>query len=259
MEQEIKNFKIKTAYNRINLHQQGGRLELRSHDNALQSVIDLNCPQKLGLKNLEHLMSVLLFIPEPKSVLMLGTAAGSLLHFLPHYYPRTDITAVDIDVELVEKMLRMEVLPAAGDGLTYVYGDAARFILSCDQSYDLILADVFTGAQTLGWLLDKKYTDALYRRLGEHGALAYNLLIESEHDFKLFYRELRLVFNRQTLCMPVKDYENLIAFGIRHPLPARYMAWYMQHAMALSEQLEIDFLKILAVIYNTNPVGAGVL
>lgn len=138
MEQEIKNFKIKTAYNRINLHRQGGRLELRSHDNALQSVIDLNCPHKLGLKNLEHLMSVLLFIPEPKSVLMLGTAAGSLLHFLRHYYPRTDITAVDIDVELVEKMLHMEVLPAAGEGLTYVYGDAARFMLSCDQSYDLI-------------------------------------------------------------------------------------------------------------------------
>jgi hypothetical protein len=37
------------------------------------------------------------------------------------------------------------------------------------------------------------------------------------------------------------------------------MAWYMQHAMTLSERLGIDFLQILSVIYNTNPVGAGVL
>ena len=67
------------------------------------------------------------------------------------------------------------------------------------------------------------------------------------------------MFNRQTLCLPVKGYENTIAHGIRHPVPARDMAWYMQHAMALSERLDIDFLQILSVIYNTNPVGAGVL
>lgn len=259
MEEESRNFKIETAYNRINLHQQGDRLELRSHDNAQQSLVDLRNPHKLGLRNLEQLMAVLLFVPEPKRVLMLGTAAGSLLHFLRHYYPQTEITAVDIDVELIEKMLQMEVLPPAGNGLTYVYDDAARFIKASDQTYDLILSDIFTGAQSPAWLLEKEYIGGLYNRLSEDGAVAYNLLIDSEHDFKLFYRDLRLVFHRQTLCMPVKDYENTIAFGIRHPLVERDMTWQMQQAMALSERLEIDMLKILSVIYNTNPVGAGVL
>jgi len=259
MEQETKNFKIETAYNCINLSQQGGRLELRSYDNALQSLVDLRNPHKLGLRNLEQLMSVLLFIPEPERVLMLGTAAGSLLHFLRHYYPQADITAVDIDVELVEKMLQMEVLPAAGARLTYVYDDAAHFILSAEQTYDLILVDVFTGAQSPGWLLEKKYINGLYHLLSERGAAAYNLLIDSEHDFKLFYRDLRLAFSQQTLCLPVKGYENTIAYGIRHPVPARDMAWHMQHALALSERLGIDFLQILSLIYNTNPVGAGVL
>ena len=259
MEEETKNFKIETAHNCINLHQQEGRLALRSNDNALQSLVDLQNPHKLELRNLQHLMSVLLFIPEPERVLMLGTAGGSLLHFLRHYYPQADITTVDIDVELVEKMLQMKVWPPAGAGLTYVYDDAARFILSCDQDYDLILIDVFTGAQSPGWLLEKKYINGIYHLLSERGAAAYNLLIDSEHDFKLFYRDLRLVFNRQTLCLPVKDFENTIAFGIRHPVPERDMAWYMQHAMTLSERLGIDFLQILSVIYNTNPVGAGVL
>ena len=190
---------------------------------------------------------------------MLGTAAGSLLHFLRHYYPQAKITAVDIDVELVEKMLQIEVLPPAGDGLTYVYDDAARFINASDQSYDLILVDVFSGAQSPAWLLEKKCIDALYRILGEHGAAAYNLLIDSEQKFRLFYRDLRLVFQRQTLCLPVKGLENTIAFGIRHPLTARDMSWYMNHAMEMSDRLEIDFLQILSVIYNTNPVGAGAI
>jgi spermidine synthase len=259
MVEEIKSFKIDTAYNHINLHQQGGRLELRSDDNALQSLIDLNKPHELGLRNLEHLMSVLLFIPQPQRILMLGTAAGSLLHYLRHHYPLAQITALDIDAELIEKMLEMKILPPAGNGLTYVYDDAACFINACDQSFDLILVDIFSGAQSPAWLIEKSAITALYHRLGEHGAVAYNLLIDSEHDFKLFYRDLRLVFHRQTLCMPVKDYENTIALAIRHPLVAREMAWYMQHAAEMSERFEIDFLQILSVIYNTNPVGAGVL
>jgi len=259
MVEEIKNFKIDTAYNHINLYQQGGRLELRSGDNALQSLIDLKNPHKLGLRNLEHLMSVLLFIPQPRRILMLGTAAGSLLHFLRHHYPQAQITALDIDVELIEKMLQMKILPPAGKGLTYVYDDAARFIKACDQSFDLILVDVFSGAQSPAWLLEKSAITTLYHLLGEHGAVAYNLLIDSEHDFKLFYRDLRLVFDRQTLCLPVKDFENTIAHAIRHPLVARDMAWHMRHALEMSERYEIDFLQILAVIYNTNPVDAGVL
>ena len=160
MEEESKNFKLETAYNRLNLYQQHDCFELRSEDNALQSRIDLARPHRLGLKNLEHLMAVLLFIPDPKSILLLGTAAGSLVHFLRHYLPQSPLTAVDIDTELVEKMLQMRILPAAGDGLTYVYTDARHYLTNCDDSYDLILVDIFNGAQSPAWLLEKNTSTA---------------------------------------------------------------------------------------------------
>ena len=259
MEQKIENFKIKTAYNRINAYFLQGRLELRSGDDALQSVIDLQNPHRLALKNLEYLMAVLLFIPQPERILMLGTAAGSLLHFLHYYYPEAAITAVDIDAEFIEKLLEIEILPPAQTGLNYVYDDAAHFIEHCDQNYDLILIDVFNGAQSPAWLLEKNATNNLFRLLTKRGALAYNLLIDSEHDFKLFYRDLRLVFDQQTLCMPVQGLENTIAYGIRSPPPPLEMTQYMQLAVELSERLEIDFMRVLAVIYNTNPVGRGVI
>ena len=259
MEDNSKDFKIETPYNRINVFYLEGRLELRSGDDTLQSVIDLQNPHHLELKNLEYLVAVLLFIPEPKRILMLGTAAGSLLHFLRHHYPAAEITTVDIDVELIEKMLEMEILPSAQAGLTYVYDDAAHFIEHCDQDYDLILIDIFSGAQSPAWLLQKQATNNLFRLLTERGALAYNLLIDSEYDFKRFYRDLRLVFAEQTLCLPVQELENTIAYGIRNPRPAVEMTQNMQQAIALSERLEIDFMRVLAVIYNTNPVGRGVI
>ncbi|MDH3388795.1 MAG: hypothetical protein OEN02_12915 [Gammaproteobacteria bacterium] len=259
MTSETINFNIATAYNRLRVHQRQGLFELYSDDNALQSVVDLRAPHQLMLKNLEHLMAVLLFIPAPGKILLLGTAAGSMLHYLRYYLRQSRITAVDIDAELVEKLLQMQVLPPAADGLDYVFDDAAHFIAHSNQSYDLILVDIFTGAQSPRWLLDKKCTDRLHGLLSVDGALAYNLLIDSEHDFKLFYRDLRLVFKRQTLCLPVKDFENSIAFGIRHVVPKRDMQWYLRHATEQSEQLGIDFLPILSLIYSTNPAGHGVI
>ena len=259
MEEEYKNFKIETSYNSIDACHRHGRLELRSGDDTLQSVIDMENPHHLALKNLEHLMAVLLFIPQPERILMLGTAAGSLVHFLRYHYPEVEIVAVDIDVELIEQLLHKEILPPAQASLRYVYDDAAHFIRHCDQNFDLILIDVFSGAQSPAWLLEKNTTNNLFRLLSEQGALAYNLLIDSEHDFKLFYRDLRLVFDQQTLCLPVQGLENTIAYGIRSASPGHEMSRYMELAVKLSERLEIDFMRILAVIYNTNPVGRGVI
>jgi spermidine synthase len=259
MENKRKNFKIETAYNCINACFLQQRLELRSGDDALQSVINLENPHHLELKNLEYLMAVLLFIPEPEHILMLGTAAGSLLHFLRHHYPEAEITTVDIDIEFIEQLLQMEILPPAQAGLNYVYDDAAHFIKHSDQNYDLILIDVFDGAQSPAWLLEKNAINNLFRLLTERGALAYNLLVDSEHDFKRFYRDLRLVFDEQTLYLPVPGLENTIAYGIRSPRPAGEITQNMQQALALSERLEIDLMRVLAVIYDTNPAGCGVI
>jgi len=259
MDNRQKNFKIETPYNSINMCYHDGRLELRSHDKALQSIINLKKRHRLELKNLEYLMSVLLFMPPPQRILMLGTAAGSLLHFLGHYYPQADITAVDIDAELIERLLQMGILPEAGAALDYVHADAAEFIVQCEQSYDLILVDIFNGAQSPAWLLANPVINQLYGLLTEQGALACNLLIESDHDFSLFYRSFRQVFGQRCLSLPVAGLENRITFGIRAATTASDMSEYLQKALALSEKLDFDLMPILAAIYNTNPVGRGLI
>ncbi len=255
----MNNFKIETAYDRFWICHDGNQFEIRGHDKSLQSRLDLRQPQRLMLRNLEHLMSVLLFVPPPRQVLLLGVGGGSLIHFLRYHFPQSAIDALDIDTELVEKMLELEVLPAPGGGLAYIYDDAASYLHRCSKAYDLILIDIFTGAQSPRWLQQKESCEALHGLLGETGALAYNLLIDSETDFNRFYRNLRLACDGKTLCMPVQDYANIIAFGLRAAPPARDMHEYLEHASELSARYDIDFVKILSVIYNTNPVGGGVL
>jgi spermidine synthase len=259
MDSDLKNFNIITAYNNISAEYHGMQLELRSADNALQSVIDLANPFRLCLKNLEYLIAILLFIPEPRRILMLGTAAGSLLHFLRHHYPQAEITTVDIDAELIETLKSRAILPAADANLTYVIDDARHYIQHCQNSFDLILVDIFDGSQSPGWLLEKTFIDRLHQQLARDGAVAYNLLIESDHLFTRFYRDLRLVFARQTLSMPVNGFENTIVYGFSNQLPAREMTWYMQRSLEMSRLQAIDYIRILSVIYTSNPSDGGVL
>jgi spermidine synthase len=259
MERKFENFKIRTAYNDLHVCSRQGLLELRSRDHSLQSVIDLQAPERLCLENLEHLLAAMLFIPVPRRILVLGTAGGSLLHYLLHALPRARITAVDIDGELVERMLQLQVLPPAGDRLEYVHADAAAFIAAERRQFDLVLADIFTGAHSPSWLLQREISEALYRLCGEHGAVSYNLLLASNHDFTAFYRSLRRIYGENTLYLPVQGFENRIACAVRHPQPAGDMNQRLRQADSLSSSLGIDFVHLLSVAYNSNPAGIGLL
>jgi len=259
MDDSIKNFKIDTNHNSIHLVNHQGRLELRSQDKSLQSVINLDKPHHLELRNLEYLMSVLLFVAAPQRILMLGTAGGSLLHFLRYHYPQADITAVDIDNELIEQLLELDILPPADDRLTYICDDAQQIIKRSEQSFDLVIVDVFNGAQSPPWLLETASIRQLHDLVSVNGALAFNLLIDSDHDFRLFNRTVRQQFQQQTLCLPVAGLENRIVYGVRRKPAASDMTSNMHKALELSAQLDIDFMPILSVIYNTNPVDEGLI
>jgi len=259
MDHKQQNFKIETVYNSLQGIYHQGKLELRGKGRSLQSVINLETPHRLELSNLEHLMSVLLFTPAPGRILMLGTAAGSLLHFLRHHYPQAHITAVDIDKNLVGRLLQLDILPAADERLSYLFTDARDYIEHCQQAYDLLVVDVFDGAQSPSWLLTNSSIRQLHRLVCANGALAFNLLVDSDHDFRQFYRELRQQFQQQTLSLPVAGLENRIVYGVRAKYVARDMNANLQTALELSARLDIDFMPMLSLIYNTNPVGGGLI
>jgi spermidine synthase len=252
-------FKFKTKHAELSITQNADRLELHAHSNALHSVINLKAPQKLALKNLEFLAGVLLFLPEPENILLLGTGGGSLIHFLRFHYPKARVIAVDLDAELLEIMHQKMRLPKASQYLTYVIDDADHYLRYCNRRFDLILIDIFDGTQSPGWLLELQSMQRLYSLLSDRGAVAYNLLIDSDHAFKQFYRRLRQAFNGQTLILPVKGFDNTITYALRYQPAGRDMVWYIQQASTLGESHDIDYMAVLSAIYDSNPTGSGLI
>jgi len=252
-------FKTKTGHASLSIARSANHLELRSGNNALQSVINLKFPHQLELKNLEYLMGVMLFLPTPQNILILGTGGGSLIHFLRFHYPRCRLTSVDLDTEQQALMHQKMLLPEPSESLLYVIDDAAHYLQHCHQQFDLILVDIFSGSQSPDWLLEFSSIQQMHGLLGDQGAVAYNLLIDSKHFFRMFYRNLTRLFARQALILSVEGYDNTIAYGFRYRPPQREMVHYMAYASTLGALHGIDYHQVLKAIYTNNPVGSGVI
>ncbi len=222
-------------------------------------MINLNAPQKLALKNLEHLVGLLLLLPEPENILLLGTGGGSLVHFLRFHYPKARLVAVDVDAELLDIMHQKMRLPKADPCLSYVIDDADHYLRHCTQRFDLILVDIFNGTQSPEWLLELQSMQRFYSLLSDQGAVAYNLLIDSPHAFKQFYRSLRQAFDNQTLVLSAEGFDNTITYALRYQPTGHDMLWYMQRASTLGEVHDIDYLSVLSAIYDANSTGSGII
>ena len=254
-----KIFKATTKYASLSIVQNADCVELRSDTNALHSVIDLKNPERLALRNLEFLMGILLFIPAPQNILLLGTGGGSLIHFLRHHYPRSHLTSVDNDSELQDLIQQKMLLPKASENLVYLIDDASHYLQHCGQKFDLVLVDIFSGSQSPAWLLDSQAMRQLYKLLTDQGAVAYNLLVDSDHDFKLFLENLGQLFNQQILSLAVDGFENKLVYGFCNAPPRRQMSYYIERAIAMAELQDIDYLSVLSTIYTTNPIGSSVI
>lgn len=252
-------FKADTAYNAIFIDTDEHFWTLRTADQDLQSRINRRNPEQLTLKNLRYLMGILLFLPAPESICLLGTGGGGLIHFLRHHYPASRINAVEIDGELLEIMHREMALPEADERLTYIIDDALHYIDNCRDQFDLIIIDLFLGNRSPSWLLKAGSMQKLYAMLNRQGGLSYNLVIDSETDFNEFYASLKRSFHQQTLCLPVEDLDNTVAFAFRQPPVECDMASYMAIAYELGTRQDINYMEILSAIYGTNPTGPGVI
>jgi spermidine synthase len=251
--------KFNTRHTSLSIVRTANTLELRFGADSLQSLINIKNPHRLELKNLKYLLGILLFLPAPQNILLLGTGGGSLIHFLKYHFPQSRLTSVDFDTELQALMHQNMLLPEADENLHYVIDDAAHFIHHCAQQFDLILVDIFDGSQSPDWLLKVSCIRQMQNLLSNRGAIAYNLLIDSKYAFNSFYRDLTRVFEQQVLFLPVDGYDNILIYGFRLQPPQRKISYYLQHASTMSEIHEINYNEILAAIFDSNPVGSGII
>jgi spermidine synthase len=252
-------FKTQTQHGPVWINQKQDILQLKFDKLATQSEINISEPHQLRMNNLQYLMSMLLFIEPPRHILLLGVGGGSLIHFVRHYLPQTHITGVEYDAELLQIAQDHFMLPPEGPFISYQIADAREYLEHCQDSYDLIIVDLFDAFQSPKWLLENNTINRMKDLLTPRGAIGYNLIINSDKDFKNFYQQLRNRFQCQTVFMETEDYQNILFYALNFQAGIKTITEYMQLAQQLQESYPLPFNEVLATIYSMNATNSGML
>lgn len=118
----------------------------------------------------------------PRSILMLGLAGGTAFRILRHLLPDCQLTAIDIDEEIVT-LARMHMdLDALG--IEIILSDAYPWLAANRRTFDVVIDDIYLAGKTdvfrpKAW--DSALLENLRRAVASGGALAVNLVTGKGH------------------------------------------------------------------------------
>jgi len=156
-------------------------------DGAPQSHVDLDDPRHLEfeyMRRLGHLVDLAAPPGEPLRVLHLGGGGLTLARYVAATRPGSDQLAVEADAALLEVVRRRLPLVQRGRrsgggraGRVRVRVADARAVLEQVPagSFDVVIADLFTGARTPAHLTSVEFAAAVARALGPSGSYGSNV------------------------------------------------------------------------------------
>ena len=109
----------------------------------------------------------------PRSVAILGNAAGTTARAYGHYFPRTRVDAVEIDGALTEVGRRLFDL--RGPNLHVHTADARPFLRRSDRRYDLIVVDAYRQPYIPFYLATREFFALARDHLTPRGMIVINV------------------------------------------------------------------------------------
>lgn len=215
---------------------------------AKQSAVDMQRPERLVLSYTRAMMAGLLFLPQPRSALVIGLGGGALVRFLLHHFPSCRIDAVEYRpdvVKLAYGYFRLEQDPR----LTIHINDGAEFVArlaGTHTHHDLILIDAYTSEGMAPAMGEFAFFADCRDCLDEDGVLSINLWNDESEALQRTVLNLREVFDNEVLLLPVVGRANMIALA--NPRPGRFdgLAGLSSRAETLATTTEVEFPEYLA-------------
>ena len=121
-------------------------------------------------------------INKMESILVLGVAGGSVIKTLVNEIKyKGKITGVEIDPEIIEianTYFKLYKIP----NLTIVIDDAFEFVLKTNETFDLIIIDIFQDTNMPNFLFEKFFIDRIGTLLKSGGYILFNTMLTKQSD-----------------------------------------------------------------------------
>jgi spermidine synthase len=146
-----------------------------------------------------------------KKALILGFGGGDCAFAIDQYYPKAQVTGVEIDKKIIEASKNYFNLNQLKK-LKVIIGDGVKFIAKTKDKYDLIVVDVYLGQKTPKGFKTKRFFREVKKRLNKNGAIIFNHLFFKKYkdQAKRLIETMEPEFNKIRL---VRVASNLLILG----------------------------------------------
>jgi spermidine synthase len=235
----------------IEVRERHGVRTLHLDSDTIQSAMRVDRPDALELSYTRAMMAFMLFVPPPRSALLLGLGGGSLAKFMYRTLPETRLRIVEIKPEVVEVARSYFGLPAECSRLSITIGDGARLVGPGLEKTDVLLVDAYDGRSLAASLSTDAFFQAAGQSLSPSGVLAMNLW-SSDRAFDRNLQKIERAFPGRALCLPAERPGNVIVFAFAaRPQRVRW-AELREQAASLQERFGLEFPRFVEGLKKMN-------
>lgn len=219
--------------------------ERRLHftQDSTQSAMSTLDPDALVAPYTRKMMAFLLLNNRPRHVVMLGLGGGSLAKFCYRRLPKTRITVVEIDADVIALRDEFQV-PRDDHRFRIIHADGARYIEDSDEPIDALLIDAFDADGVATSLAHRRFYQRAAQRLTRNGVMVMNLWGNFER-FTVNVDHARAAFGRHARLVSVMGELNLLLFASRRTPPSSITNRLAARAARLQHSLQLDFPRYL--------------
>ena len=219
----------------------------------MQSEMSLKTPHDLALRYTQKMMAFLLFQPRPKHLLLIGLGGGSLVKFCHRRLPGTQITAVELDPNVIA-FRDAFMVPPDDERLRIVEGDGAEFLANADKGIDVLLVDAFDRTGFAPSLANKEFFDNAYAKLAGNGVLVINLAGEKE-SYAGLIGEAMQAFDDQVIVISVPEDGNHMLYAFKERNFDPRWRWLHNYAKELRARFGLDFPAFVTKMERSSKLG----
>jgi spermidine synthase len=213
-----------SLYHEISVYKRGSVVTLqfgRRNPNVFQSQVDVSDLRRHLLEYSAMTFSGLLYVPEPKRVLLVGLGGGVIPREMHHYFPQAAVDVVEIDPEILsiaqehfgfrpDDRLRVHI----ADGRVFIRNQLRQQPV---PKYDIIILDAFNSEYIPFHLMTKEFLEEVKGVLAEDGVVVANVFYAN----RLFDAEAKTYLEAFGRCQAFYGVHSgnamLIALGAQAP------------------------------------------
>ena len=183
-----------TGEESVDVSEMDGVRSLYLGSETVQSAMRVKAPYELELAYSRGMMMFLLFMKQPKEVLMIGLGGGSIPKYIHHFLPEMQVRAVEINPRIIQTARSHFYLQDDDETLKVIEADGVVYLQENANTADVLLLDIFDSQGVPPELYNQSFFDDCAEALHLDGMMAVNLW-GSDRNFDIYLHRIEHSFH----------------------------------------------------------------